>query len=77
MNGALGKWPRILTGDHRIQSGGFWYNKQYGSTAGNTSERMILVSVGNKFPADVVVKQRIKNQALAKKQHKPLALFHP
>ena len=35
--------------------------------SGNTGERMILVSVGNKFPTDVVVKQRIKNSALAKK----------
>ena len=67
MNGALGKQPRLPTGDHWMESGGFRYHKLMGEMSGNTIERMILVSVGNMFPANVAVKQRIKNSALAKK----------
>ena len=43
----------------------FRYHKQYGAMGGNTNEYMIVVSVGNMFPADVVVKRRIKNSVLA------------
>ena len=67
LNGVLGKQLKTPTGDNWMEGGGFRYDKQRGGTGGNTSERMILVSVGNKFPADVAVKQRIKNQALARK----------
>ena len=67
MNGALDKELTLPTGDQWMEGGGFRYDKQHGGTGGNTAERMILVSVGNKFPADVVVKQRIKNQALVEK----------
>ena len=56
MNGALGKQPKLLTGDHWMESGGFRYHKRSGEMSGNIREEMILVSVGNKFPADVVVK---------------------
>ena len=67
MNGALGKQPRLPTGDNWMEAGGFMYHKLRGGMSGNTAEHMILVSVGNKFPADVAVKQRIKNSALATK----------
>ena len=67
MNGALGKQLIALTGDQRMESGGLKYNIQKGSIGGNTGEHMILVSVGNTFTADVVVKQRIKNRELAQK----------
>ena len=67
LNGALGKRQRLLTGDHWMKGGRFRYHKLKGAMGGNTSEEMILVSVGNKFPADVVVKQRIKNPALVEK----------
>ena len=67
MNGALGKELTLPTGDHWMEGGGFRYHKLRGDMSGNIREEMILVSVGNMFPADVAVKQRIKNQALAKK----------
>ena len=67
MNGALGKQPKLPTGDNWMEYGGFRYRKQYGDMGGNMGKDMILVSVGNKFPADVVVKSRIKNSALAQK----------
>ena len=57
-----------------MESGGFRYHKRSGEMSGNIREEMILVSVGNKFPADVVVKPRIKNQALAKKSNTNLWL---
>ena len=66
-NGVLDKELRIPIGEHYIEGGRFRYNKKRGGIGGNTSETMILVSVGSEFPVDVVVHPRIKNPALASK----------
>ena len=43
------------------------YNMKAGGLGGNTARYMVLMSVGDEYPADVVVSQRIKNPSLAKK----------
>ena len=67
MNGAVNKELRELTGEHYVVSTGIRYNITRGSASGNTSETMLLVSVGSEFPADISVKPRIKNPANTKK----------
>ena len=70
MNGALDKQLRSLVGKHYVECGGFRYSTKNGSISGNKIKNMILVSVGNEFPPDIVVKKRIKNPALAEKSTK-------
>ena len=70
MNGALDKQLRVSDGDPYVEGGGFRYNTKYGGMGGNTGEVLILVSVGDEFPADVVVKKRKRNPALAEKATK-------
>ena len=65
MNGALKKQLKTPVGIDFIEGGGFRYGKGYGAVVANTGEVLILVSVGDEFPPDVVVKKRIKNPALA------------
>ena len=65
MNGALDKQLRPPVGEHYVECGGFRYSTKNGSISGNKIKNMILVSVGNEFPPDIVVKKRIKNPALA------------
>ena len=67
MNGALNKQLRPPAGEHYVECGGFRYNTKYGYIRGNTAEVMIVVSVGDEFPADIVVKKRTKNYTLAEK----------
>ena len=67
MNGALDKELRTPVGIHYVEAGGFRYNTNLGCMGGNTSETMILVSVGNELPVGKLVHPRIKNSALAKK----------
>ena len=67
MNGVLDKELRTPAGEHYVDAGGFRYNTNLGCISGNTSETMILVSVGNEFPVGKIVHPRIKNPALAKK----------
>ena len=67
MNGALNKQLRLYAGEHYVECGGFRYNTIHGCISGNTGEVMIVVSVGDEFPADLVVKKRIKNSALTEK----------
>ena len=66
-NGVLDKELTIPIGEHYIKGGRFRYNKKRGGIGGNTSETMILTSVGSEFPVDVVVHPRIKNPALAER----------
>ena len=66
-NGVLDKKLRTPVGEHYMEDGGFRYSKKRGGIGGNTSETMILVSVGSEFPVDVVVHPRIKNPALAER----------
>ena len=75
MNGVLGKQPNVPDGDHYVECRGIRYNTRRGDVSGNKSEDMILVSVGNEFPPDVVVKQRIKNPALAVKATQTFGLL--
>ena len=70
MNGALNKQLRPSAGEHYVECGGFRYNTIHGDISGNTGEVMIVVSVGDEFPADIVVKKRIKNSAFAEKATK-------
>ena len=70
INGALDKQLRVLAGDHYVEGGGFRYYAKYGGMGGNTGEILILVSVGDEFPADIVVKKRKRNLALAEKATK-------
>ena len=67
MNGALDKELRTPVGEHYVEAGGFRYNTNLGCIGGNTSETMILVSVGNELPVGKIVHPRIKNPALAVK----------
>ena len=77
-NGALDKQLRISAGDHyTMEGGGFRYSTMYGGMGGNTGQELFLVSVGDEFPPDVVVKKRVKNPALAEKAKNCLVLFHP
>ena len=66
-SGTLDKKPKPIVGEHRVEVGGMTYNMQLGGLGGNTGRCMILMSVGDEYPADVVVSQRIKNPSLAKK----------
>ena len=69
-NGALDKQLRVSAGDDYVECGGFRYSTKNGDMRGNMGEALILVSVGDEFPADVVVKNRIKNPTLSKKATK-------
>ena len=72
VNRALNKEPRLLAGENFFDVEGLRYSKELGGVAGNTAEVMILVSVGDEYPADLVVKRRIKNPSLAEKTTKAL-----
>ena len=68
MNGALNKQFSLPAGDRYMECGGFRYDTvYYGCIAGNIGEVMIVVSVGDEFPADIIVKKRMKNSTLAEK----------
>ena len=65
VNGALEKQPREPVGAHFVKVSGLRYDTINGAVGGNTIDVLILVSVGDKYPADLVVSQRIKNPFLA------------
>ena len=65
MKGVEGKQPTPLTGKHHVDSRGITYHMKFGAIAGNTTETMILVSVGSEFPAGVNVQHRVPDAALA------------
>ena len=68
VNGVLAKEPRRGIGEHLIEDGGLRYSRLNGSVSGeDTGQSMILVSVGDEYPVDVMVSHRIKNPSLAKK----------
>ena len=67
MNGAVEKQLRAPVGEKYVEAEGLRYNRENGSVAGNTGEVMILVSVGDEYPADVVVSHRIRNPSLAER----------
>ena len=70
MNGAVEKQLRAPVGEKYVKAEGLRYNRFSGAVGGNTIEVMMLVSVGDEYPADVVVSQRIRNQSLAEKATK-------
>ena len=67
MKGVEGKQPTPPTGEHYVWSRRMRYNMKYGCVSGNTGETLILVSVGNEFPAGVQVQPRLRNPALAER----------
>ena len=68
VNGVLAKEPRRGIGEHVIEVGGLKYNRLRGAASGeNIAQYLILVSVGDEYPVDVMVSRRIKNPSLAKK----------
>ena len=79
MNGALNKQLRLYAGEHFVECGGVRYNTKYGYIRGNTAEVMIVVSVGDEFPADniTVVKKRIKRAEKAKEMFGSLPSIVP
>ena len=73
VNGVLAKEPRRSIREHVIEVGGIKYNKLYGGVAAeNTTQYLILVSVGDEYPVDVMVSHRIKNPSLTKKAKKTI-----
>ena len=67
VNGALEKQLKGSTGEYNVKVAGLNYNRKRGGVEGNKAEVMILVSVGDEYPADLVASKRIKNPSLAKK----------
>ena len=65
MKGVEGKQLTPVTGKFFLESRGINYYMKRGEVHGNTSERMILVSVGSEFPAGIKVQHRVPNPALA------------
>ena len=65
MKGVERKQLTPPTGKHYVESRGIRYNLKLGAVGGNTSETMILVSVGSKFPANIKVQPRVPDSALA------------
>ena len=70
VNGALEKQLKGSTGENNVKVAGLNYNRKRGGVEGNKTEVMILVSVGDEYPADLVVSKRIKNPSLAEKATK-------
>ena len=70
MNGAVEKQLRAPVGEKYVEAGRLRYSRKTGSVAGNTGETMILVSVGDEYPAELVVSHRIRKPSLAKKATK-------
>ena len=65
--GTEDKKPKAPVAEHFVEFGRMTYNMQFGGLGGNTGRYMVLMSVGDEYPDDVVVSQRIKNPSLAKK----------
>ena len=73
VNGVLAKEPRRGIGEHLIEVGGLRYSRLHGAVSGeDTGQCMILVSVGDEYPVDLVVSQRIKDPSLVKKAKETL-----
>ena len=70
MNGAVKKQLSVPVGEKYVEFGGLRYNRENGSAEGNTGKVMMLVSVGDEYPADVVVSHRIRNPTMAEKATK-------
>ena len=65
--GTVDKKPKVSVAEHFMEFGRMTYNMQYGELGGNTGRCIVLMSVGDEYPANVVVSQRIRNPSLAKK----------
>ena len=65
MKGVEGKKPTPPTGEDYVESRGIRYRMTNGNVAGNTTETMILVSVGSEFPAGVAVEHRVRDPVMA------------
>lgn len=66
-NGAVDTQPKTLVSEQYVEIDGLRYNTRLGAVGGNTGEAMILVSVGDEYPADLVVTKRTKNPHLVAK----------
>ena len=67
MKGVEGRRPTPPAGEDFVVSRGVRYYMKQGGVGGNTSETMILVSVGSEFPAGVAVERRVRDTAMAEK----------
>ena len=65
--GTVDKKPKAPVAEYFVEVGGMTYNMQFGGLGGNTGRCMVLMSVGDEYPDDVVVSRRIKNPSLVKK----------
>ena len=63
----MGKVPTPPVGEEFVLSRGLRYSTKYGCISGNIAEAMILVSVGDKFPAGVTVTPRVRDPAMAER----------
>ena len=70
MNGAVEKQLRAPVGEGYVGVGGLRYGTKHGAVGGNTIEVMMLVSVGDEYPADVVVSHQIRKPTMAEKATK-------
>ena len=79
MKGVEGKQPTPPTGEHFVWSRGIRYHMKQGSVSGNTSETLILVSVGSElqFPAGIQVQTRVRSPALAERVIQTYGHFPP
>ena len=65
--GTVDKKPKAIISKHNLEFEGMTHDINTGGLGGNTGRQLVLMSVGDEYPADVVVSQRIKNPSLAKK----------
>ena len=70
VNGALEKQLQGPVGDDNVEVNGLRYNRKRGAVGGNTGEVLILVSVGDKYPDDLVASQRTRHPFLAEQAAK-------
>ena len=70
MNGAVEKQLRAPVGEGYVEAERLKYDTKHGAVGGNTIEVMILVSVGDEYPAYVMVNHRIRNPTMAEKATK-------
>ncbi|CAI8045980.1 hypothetical protein GBAR_LOCUS25422 [Geodia barretti] len=75
VNGAIQKQLRGLIGAHYVNFNGLMYNTKKGAVGGNTIEVLILASVGDKYPADLVAIQRIGDTSLTEQATKKFGLL--
>ena len=67
MNASVDQRQRPLVTDQYVEAEGLKFSRKSGAASGNRSEVIVIASVGGSYPADVMVRQRIKNSSLAER----------